>query len=99
MQLADAGFADAQHLADFLEVQLFVVIQGQDQSFAFRQVGDRIGQCRLEPFILQIARRFQRGIGAVLMQPLMLAVLQQVVETEQATAQGIVQNAVVIIEA
>src|SRR5471030_2551130 len=36
--------------------------------------------------------------GAVLMQPFVFAVLQQVVETEQAAAQGVVQNPVIIVE-
>ncbi|MNZ68237.1 hypothetical protein D3C78_865000 [compost metagenome] len=35
---------------------------------------------------------------AILVQPFVFAVLQQVVETEQAAAQGVIQNPVIIIE-
>jgi len=36
--------------------------------------------------------------GAILVQPFVLAVLQQVVETEQPAAQGVIQNPVLIVE-
>ncbi|MCY1434831.1 hypothetical protein D9M71_509060 [compost metagenome] len=98
MQLADARLADTQDLTDFLEVQLFVVVQRQHQALTLRQVGDSLGQGSLEALLLQAARRFDLATGAILMQPFVLAVLQQVVEAEQAAAQGIVQDPVVIIE-
>ena len=75
MQLADTGFADPQHLADFLEVQFFVVIQRQDQSLTLRQIGNRVRQRALETFVFQVTRRLKMCTCAVLMQPLVFAVL------------------------
>ena len=48
VQLADAGFGDVDDLADFAQVQLFVVVQGHDQLFAWRQFADGHRQCRHE---------------------------------------------------
>src|SRR5690606_32174542 len=98
VQLADPGFADPQYLADFLQIQFFVVIQRQDQAFALRQLGDGVGQRRLESLVLQAVQGPAVTAADILVQAAMLAVLHQVVEAEQAAAQSVAKDAVVILE-
>ncbi|MCY1433460.1 hypothetical protein D9M71_494880 [compost metagenome] len=99
MQLADPRFADAQHLADLLQIQLFVVIQRQHQPFTLRQLADGLGQGGLKTLVLQPAGWLvvqQRGVFP--QSAALLAVLQKVVEAVQPAALGVGENRVVIVE-
>ncbi len=98
MQLAHTRLADPQHLTDFLQIQFFVVIQRQHQLFTLGQVGDGVGQRLLKTFILEITERLRVETGSVFLELAMIAFLQQIVEAEQATAQRIAQNAVILVE-
>lgn len=43
VDLADSRFGDLEKLSDFLHGELFIIIQGEDQSFLFRQHLNRPG--------------------------------------------------------
>src|SRR5690606_14232072 len=94
VQLTDPGLADAQHGADFLEIQLLVVIQRQYQSLPFRQLGDCLGQRLAKSRILQPLKGrslrfgFAGGTG-----------FQQFVEAEQPAARRVAENRMIFLEA
>src|SRR6478735_4196157 len=44
VELRDAGLGDAEHLADFAEGQLLVVVEGDHELLALGQAGDRLAE-------------------------------------------------------
>src|SRR6478752_5660157 len=65
MYLADPRFTHLQHGANFLQVQLVVVIQGHDRTLALRQAGDGLGQRGAESLVEHVAERVRVGVGGV----------------------------------
>src|ERR1700733_13380095 len=68
MNLTNARFGHLQHLADFAQIHVFVVVQGKHQLFTLRQHVDGAGQCVAEtrvfdvierpgPFVARVVRR------------------------------------------
>lgn len=55
VQLADAALADAEHDADFTQVEFVLVVQAHDQLFALGQLVDTACQCLFEVVAQQIA--------------------------------------------
>ena len=53
MDLADARFADAKHLADLAQIQFFVVIQRKHKLFAVWQTIYGTGKMLFESISLQ----------------------------------------------
>src|SRR3982751_602310 len=57
VQLAYARLGHAEHGADFLEVQLFVVVERHQQLFPLRQTFDRFGKRGAPAFFFVTTRR------------------------------------------
>src|SRR5690554_4330144 len=93
VQLTDPGLADAQHGADFLEIQLLVVIQRQYQPLPFRQLVDCLGQRLAKSRVLQPLEGRSLGFGFAGGPG-----FQQLVEAEQPAARGVAENRMIFLE-
>src|SRR5690606_11181056 len=93
VQLTDPGLADAQHGADFLEIQLLVVIQRQYQSLPFRQFVDCLGQRLANSLVLQPLEGRSLGL-AFAAGP----AFPPLVEAEQPAARRVAENRMIFLE-
>src|SRR5690606_16807042 len=93
VQLTDPGLADAQHRADFLEIQLLVVIQRQYQSLPFRQFVDCLGQRLAKSRVLQPLEGRSLGFGFAGGPG-----LPQLVEAEQPAVRRVAENRMIFLE-
>src|SRR5690606_36639185 len=85
--------ADAQHGADFLEIQLLVVIQRQYQPLPLRQLVDCLGQRLAKSRVLQPLEGRSLGFGCAGGPG-----FQQLVEDEQPTARRSAENRMIFLE-
>src|ERR1700723_2610427 len=65
VNLADTGFGDLEHLANFPQVHILIVVQGEHQFFPLRQRADRRAHRAAKAGVLDIVQRTRPFVARV----------------------------------
>src|SRR5579859_373346 len=98
VDLADAGFGDLEHLADFPQVHIFVVVQGEHQFLPLRQGVDGSTHCAAKTGVLDVVQRTGPVIARVIGGTRLILARPHLIEAEQPAARCVLHQLVIFLD-